>query len=299
MTRNGRSEIVVGIDGSPEALNATRWAAAEATARHFGVVLVRALPWPFIDVPLGPDLDGAIETQEREAAGGELTEAEAMLRAVTPDLNVRWVMDLANPAQLLFDASDRAAMIVIGSRGRNSLMGTLAGSAAVQVASHSTVPVVVVRGDRAPGGNVVVGVDGSPDSAEAIAFAFDVAARRNAPLVAVHTWSHPISTGPGDMLPLVVKMHQEAEDRMVAEALAGWAEKYPDVVVTRQVSRGHPAHALVDASAGAQLTVIGSRGHGGFAGLLLGSVGLSLLHHARCPVAVVRTTETGRGDVDE
>lgn len=293
-------EIVVGIDGSAYALAAAEWAAREADSRGLAIVLVRALSWPFLDAPVGSDLTGPIESGEREAANADLAQAETRVHEAAPGVDVRRIVDLANPALLLFEASDDAAMIVVGERGRSSLVGVLAGSTAIQVATHATVPVVVVRGHTAPTGGIVVGVDDSPGSAGAIGYAFDVAARRNAPLLAVHTWSHPISTGPGDMLPLVVEGHQEAEDRMVAEALAGWSGRYPGVEVRRQTTRGHPVRTLERASAAAQLVVVGSRGHGGFAGLLLGSVGMALLHRAQCPVAIVRPAavpdSAGTGD---
>ena len=115
---------------------------------------------------------------------------------------------------------------------------------------------------------------------------------RRADLVAVHAWLHPVSAGPGDMLPLVYDPDALADEerRLLGESLAGWAERYPNVVVHRELVRNRPGHALVERSAAAQLVVVGARGRGGFTGLLLGSVSQTLIHHAACPVAVVRAT---------
>jgi nucleotide-binding universal stress UspA family protein len=133
----------------------------------------------------------------------------------------------------------------------------------------------------------VVGVDGSPTSEAALAFAFEAADLHGVPLLAVHTWtdyqieSTMTAVLEGDAI-------DADERRLLAERLAGWGEKFPDVAVTRLVTRYRPARTLLEQSAHAQLVVVGSRGRGGLAGMLLGSVSHALLHHAVCPVAVVR-----------
>ncbi|WP_007027177.1 universal stress protein, partial [Saccharomonospora iraqiensis] len=157
--------------------------------------------------------------------------------------------------------------------------GALAGSTAVGTASHAVAPVVVVRsraeGEEPPGdGPIVVGVDGSPLSGRAVGYAFEEAAVRRAPLVAVHARAD-VPEGPRDPL---------------AVGLAGWREKYPDVAVHPVTVREKPRPALLDHSATARLLVVGSRGLGGFRGLLLGSTSQALMHHARCPVMIVRPT---------
>jgi nucleotide-binding universal stress UspA family protein len=146
----------------------------------------------------------------------------------------------------------------------------------------------VARADVPDDRPVVVGVDGSPTSEVALAFAYDEADRRGVALVAVHTWLD-------DMLePTLAAMIDwdaiETDERaLLAERLAGWSEKHPDVEVRRLVTRDRPARVLVEESVGAQLVVVGSRGRGGVTGLLLGSVAHALLHHAHCPVAVARS----------
>jgi nucleotide-binding universal stress UspA family protein len=142
----------------------------------------------------------------------------------------------------------------------------------------------------------VLGVDGSPNNNAAIGFAFEEAALRGVPLTALHAWSHPVSTGPGDMLPVVYDVGEvESEEaRLLSEALAGWGDKFPDVVVDRKLVHGGARKALIDAAHEAQLLVVGGRGRGGFTGLLLGSVSQAALHHAVCPVAIIRSRHPGQ-----
>ena len=205
-------------------------------------------------------------------------------------LDVEQQLIVGFPIPVLTAESERAQLVVIGDRGLGGVTGLLLGSVATALAAHAESPVVVVRGDDEdpdPSAPIVVGVDGSPVSEAALAFAFDAAAARGVPLVAVHTW-WDVSVDPA-MAPLLDwDAIERDERRLLAERLAGWGEKYPDVRVQRVVLRDRPAHALVEQSRGAQLVVVGSRGRGGFTGLLLGSVSHAVLQRAQCPVAVVR-----------
>jgi len=158
------------------------------------------------------------------------------------------------------------------------------------LAAHAQCPVVVVRGPEPddPMSPIVVGVDDTPVSEAAIAFAFQAAADRGVPLIAVHTWWDTFL----DQSPAVLFRDEEQvyAQEQLAERLAGWSEKYPQVEVSRVVTRDRPAHLLLEQSRDAQLVVVGSRGHGEFAGLVLGSVSNALVHKAGCPVAVVRSS---------
>ncbi|MHA6781780.1 universal stress protein [Pseudonocardia saturnea] len=185
--------------------------------------------------------------------------------------------------------ADRAQVVVIGDRGLSRVEGLLAGSVSVALTTHATCPVVVVRGpDRETVSlPVVVGVDGSPTSESAVGFAYEAAASRRVGLVAVHVWSETVADAELAAL-LDQQAIEDGEHRLLAERLAGWAEKFPDVVVERVVTRDGPAHALLAQASRAQLVVVGSRGRGEFAGLVLGSVSNALLHRAPCPVAVAR-----------
>jgi nucleotide-binding universal stress UspA family protein len=187
--------------------------------------------------------------------------------------------------------------MVLGSRGRGQVEGLLAGSVTVALAAHAACPVVVVRGDErdpadAVGLPVVVGVDGTPVSEAAIAFAFEAAAARAVPLVAVHVWTELAVTRAMEPYVDWDAIRQEEKqrlDRGLGDLLAQWSDKHPDVPVRRIIAHDRPGRYLVEQSGEAQLVVVGSRGHGELAGLVLGSVSNALVHRARCPVAVVRS----------
>ncbi|HWI00152.1 MAG TPA: universal stress protein [Propionibacteriaceae bacterium] len=155
--------------------------------------------------------------------------------------------------------------------------------------SHAACPVVVVRGQNWTGATrpVVVGVDGTEVNEAAIAFAFRAAADRDVSLVAVHSWWDTF-LDPGLDAQLFRDEDQVYEQELLSERLSGWSEKYPRVKVRRVVVPDRPAHVLIQHSRQAQLVVAGSRGHGEFTGLVLGSVSNALVHQAACPVAIVR-----------
>jgi nucleotide-binding universal stress UspA family protein len=150
---------------------------------------------------------------------------------------------------------------------------------------------VVVRNRVAEEGPVVVGVDGSPASESAIGFAFEAASTRNAPLTAVLSWTDVLveSAFQATRFSMDWSEVEDEQQRLLAERMAGWQEKYPDVVVERVVVRDRPVRALVRAAQHARLLVVGSHGRGGFTGMLLGSTSQALVHHSPCPVAVVRS----------
>ncbi|RSM44820.1 universal stress protein [Amycolatopsis balhimycina DSM 5908] len=187
---------------------------------------------------------------------------------------------------LLIAKSRRAALLVVGDRG----LGRVAG-----LTAHADCPVVVVRGEQPSesDGPVVVGVDGSQSGEAALEFAFRTADLREALLIAVHAWTD--SALDAGLVPLLSWDDVEtAEHPLLAEWLAGWSEKYPDVVVQRVVVRDRPAHAVIEqaTAAAARLVVVGSHGRTGVTAR--GSVSHAVLHHAPCPVAVVRPERTPR-----
>ena len=164
----------------------------------------------------------------------------------------------------------------------------LAGSTAVALAAHAECPVVVVRG-RPAGEAVVVGVDASPGSDAAIGFGFEEAAARSVPVVAVLAWQEFLVDSVFAREPVGWQVTTgEGQWHLLAQRMAGWQQKYPDVTVVQMVVRDRPAHTLLDMAGNAQLLVVGSRGHGGFSGMLLGSTSQALVYHSPCPVAVVR-----------
>ncbi|HZE29916.1 MAG TPA: universal stress protein [Actinoallomurus sp.] len=281
--------IVVGADGSDHGLRAVEWATEEAARRKLPLrILYAEAPWLY-DMPVDPRL---VAVRKWLLAGDEelLDQAVARARERAPDVLVEAESVPGPASQVLLEKAKDAAMVVLGSRGAGTVAGLLLGSTALQVVTHSPVPAVVVRDlEPAVRREVAVGVDGSEAVGSAIGFAFEEASLRNARLRVVHVWTHPASAGPGTMQPLVYdpQIVGEEEHRALEESLAVWREKYPDVEVVPEVVQGHPARILGGVSARADLLVVGTRGRGGFSGLLLGSVSHALLHYAHCPVAVV------------
>jgi nucleotide-binding universal stress UspA family protein len=282
--------IVVGVDGSTSALDAVKWAAQECARHRVPLRLVHGFLLPTRGYPeiimTGNEVRQAMENQARQW----LEAAAETARAAAPDVVVETALVLEGPVPLLVDESGEARLVVLGSQGLGGFTGLLVGSTAVALAAHGKCPVVVVRGTAVADGPVVVGVDGSPASEAAIAFAFEAASMRGAPLTAVMTWTDFLVDSAYDEARLAIDWEQvaEAELRLLAQRLAGWQEKFPDVRVDRLVLRDRPVRALLRLAEKAQLLVVGSRGHGGFTGMLLGSTSQALVHHSPCPIAVVR-----------
>ena len=282
--------VVVGIDGSEHARRAADWAATEADRRHAELRLVHAYSLPvagYAGYSMAPDDLGTIMRVEGAAM---LRKIAADLRVDHPNLAVTSRLFQGDAVVALRSESDHARLTVVGSRGTGRLTGALLGSVALAISSHGTAPVAVIPAEG-PGGDaagpVVVGVDGSATSEAAIGFAFDDAAVRGVPLLAVHTWNAGRSAPAGAAATDSTEV-EEGERAMLSEQLAGWRDKYPDVDVRPIVERGRPTATLLQYAQRAQLVVVGSRGRGGFAGMVLGSTSHSLITHAICPVIVVR-----------
>lgn len=279
--------VIAGVDGSPPSRAAAEQAAAAAACRNVPLFLIHGYLHPFrygvpIDpyaIQLPPPSDDAIRMLDNLAAE---------LRARWPGLTVQTRQIPGGPAAALVELSQEAQLVVVGSRGYGGFAGLLLGSVSSQVATHAHCPVLVIRPPDLPvptTGPVVVGVDGSPGSQLALAFAADEAALRGDSLTVLHAWSAPDERRSG-------YAEAEAEARKAAEALLATAvgeirHRHPDLVVEeRAVQAPDPERVLLDVSGDAALVVVGSRGRGGFTGLLLGSVSQALVHHSRCPVVV-------------
>ena len=302
----GVPPVVVGTDGSPESWRAIHAAAWEATARRVPLVVVHGYPadpyswYGWAPLYVGPAFD------PRESASAMVEETANEIRAAYPELTVMTDVRVGTGSHALISASPDAALVVVGSRGHGGFAGLSIGSVAAQTAAHAASPVLVVRPiedpasgtaepvDAAPAATrdrpVLVGVDGSPISEAAIEFACEEARLRGVPVLAIYVWWQiPTHTfGPDQPGRFGLQQASEEADRLLAEMMAPWMTKYPDVHVELRTVQGfNPSQELIEASREAGLVVVGSRGRGGFAGLLLGSVGRDLTGHAHCPVAVV------------
>ncbi|MGC5022345.1 universal stress protein [Micromonospora sp. DT47] len=285
--------VVVGVDGSEPALRAIRLAATEAARRHRPLRVVHGFIWPLLRVPVDPGAGAPPGGGLRHQAEHLVEEAVAEAERTAPGVRVTGEIIDGEASAVLLGESPTAAMIVLGDRGLGGFAALILGSVAIQVGTYADCPVLVARGEEHPDGPVVVGVDGSPASRAAVEFAAEQASVHGTALRAVHAYTHPVSGGPGDMQPLV---HDETqlrgeEERVLAESLAGLQERYPDVPISLDLVRERPVAALTAASERARLVVVGGRGHGELAGLLLGSVSHAVLHRSTCPVAVVRTPD--------
>lgn len=287
--------VVVGVDGSGAALRAARWAS----------VVAERLSAPLLIMHAGPSLGhnptdaiaqlkaGAIVAQ-RESAMSILDSAEHAVRAQSNALHVMRADVTAPAEEVLVELSRAARMIVVGSDEVSLGSAILLGSTTTIVATNSVCPVVAWRGDAITPTTrpIVVGVDGDRDSQMAISAAFDTAHRLGAGIIAVHAWS--TRRGPAVVtLPSVIdwKEVESGERKRLSERLNPWRQRYPDVDVKCVVEMEKPSRALLRHVRGAQLVVVGSRGRGLFAGAVLGSTGLNLLHHSAIPVMICRPAE--------
>ena len=298
MTRLARP-IVVGVDTSAQTragvTAAIELGAWEAARHDVGLHLVRGyeISPPWSDTDHGASLDSL----GREASGQLLEQAVNGAAAAHPTLVVRGSLRPGSAAHVLVAASAAAELLVLCADARLHYGGLQAGLVSVQVVAHALAPVIVVgpARERSPDDSqralVVVGVDGSPDCVDAIAFAFAEAQARDGRVHAVYvTDQRPRPASAGDSRPSPDRS-RVAVHAMLAEATDTMQRKFPDVPVTFDaVDAANPVRALNDAGARADLIVVGARGHGGFPSLLLGSVSDGLVRYARCQVVIARAS---------
>lgn len=279
------------VDGSRASEAAVAWATREALMRQLPITLLHVVEQIVVGWPVG-QMFLEMPQWQKENAQHVIDRALEIFSATVGDSDsprVHTEVVYSKVVSTLIDASKGARMIVVGSQGLGALGRLLLGSVSTGVVHHAHCPVAVIHSQQgvSPGVNsaVLLGIDGSPAADAATGLAFDEASRRGVELVALHAWSD-VAVFPA----LGMDWHERESQgqEVLAERLAGWQEQYPDVRVKRSLVCDQPARWLLDESEHAQLVVVGSRGRGGFPGMLLGSVSSAVAQSARVPVIIVR-----------
>ena len=279
------STVVVGFDGSDLARRAVRFGAEEASRRGATLQVVHAvrapLPEPVFTPMSVPVPEFVTEETMSQAAEDHLADVAAEIRRDWPELEVVTHVRIGRPVDVLAD--EPGDLLVLGSSGRTGIAEMFLGSTAIELVATAGRPVIVTRSGPVDG-RVVVGVDGSDTSTDAIAFAFEHAARHGREVHAIHAFN---DAGWAE-LPEPDVDHVRADlSKLLDEQLAPHAGRWPDVRVSHEVVFDAPARALLQAADGAALVAVGSHGRGAVTRAILGSVSHAVLHHAPCPVAVV------------
>lgn len=291
--------VVVGVDGTDSSRHALEWSAHQATLRGLGVRIVAAAS-PLATESFG--VWGGVEERSDDSPGAGarrlLDHAHDWTVRLFPELAVQTRLSFDRPAEALITeaGSPGVVAVVVGSRGLSGIAAAFVGSVGIELAARAPVPVIVLPRDHASAhgvrSRVIVGVDGSEPSRRALEFAFSQAEFADTDLVAVSAWQPLVAfaaaTGPIPPELFDDATAAEAARHALDEELTDLRLLRPNVRVHTRVVRAHPVVALLEEATPADLIVVGSRGRGGFRGLLLGSVSHSVLHGARGPVAILR-----------
>ncbi|GGS96951.1 universal stress protein [Nonomuraea spiralis] len=277
--------IVVGVDGSPTGLLSVDWAAKEAVLRGVPLTVAHVVP-DWVCHPL-PGRYAEVGKWMRDGAREILADAERQAREQGAEVTTELVP--GDPRAALIKTAEEAELLVVGSRGLGGVRGLLLGSVAHGVAAHAPIDVVLVRDPPAvPRGEIVAGVDGSEGGRRALEFAFAEAELRGARLRAVQAWAWPRPSG---FEPADPEAEREAREALRLNLLVP-RQCHPSVEVIEDVVHGHPVEVLREAASGADLLVVGTRGQGTLKGMIMGSVSQAMLHHAPCPMAIVKVTSS-------
>ncbi|MGZ8747796.1 MAG: universal stress protein [Mycobacterium sp.] len=284
--------ILVGVDGSPESEAAIRWATSEAIMRDQPLTLMHAVPPVVVSWPVAY-LEASFAKSQEASAREVIETAQKTVQASAGKSQpppLRTEMRHTDAPSALVVGSRDAYMTVVGSRGMGALGRAFLGSVSSGLVHHGHGPIAIIHAEESQAPDVaspvLLGIDGSPASEDATALAFDEASRRGVDLVALHAWS---DVGVLPVLGMDWHKYEDEGHEVLAERLAGWQERYPDVHVERRIVCDQPARWLVDESQQAQLVVVGSHGRGGFSGMMLGSVSSKVAQAAKSPVIVVRS----------
>lgn len=284
--------ILVGVDGSPESEAAIRWATNEAIMRDQPLTLMHAIPPVVVSWPVAYLEVSFVESQEvsaREVIEKAQKTVQASAGQSQPPPVCIEMRHADAPSALVIGSRD-AYMTVVGSRGMGALGRAILGSVSSGLVHHGHGPIAIIHAEESQtpdvASPVLLGIDGSPASEDATTLAFDEASRRGVDLVALHAWS---DVGVLPVLGMDWHKYEDEGHEVLAERLAGWQERYPDVHVVRRIVCDQPARWLIDESRQAQLVVVGSHGRGGFSGMMLGSVSSKVAQAAKVPVIVVRS----------
>lgn len=285
--------VMVAIEGHWTDDRVLHWAAREAAYRRRPLVVVHVWEWSSVDRAAL-----ALNEDELSAAGYAPTPEERVVhdavvsvRKDFPALRVTAELGYGRVTPMLLDAADGASMLVLGARGSGGFAGLRLGSVSAQVAAHALAPVAVVGGDDDgdDGRPVIVGVDGSALSDKALWLGIAEARRTGGALIAVHGYRlPPLAATYNPSHGVDVESHRLNAEEVLDRALHDVEAEATDVKIERRTVPGPPARTLLDASVDAAALVVGCRGLGGFAGLLLGSVSQQVVAHAHCPVIVAR-----------
>ena len=279
--------VVVGVDPSGSSDEAIGWAADEAARRGTELILAHSVPPPstmFAEQNVTP---------ERMWRAGEalLLARRDDVHERHPELTVHVELTRAGRNEALLEQAQRAALVVVGSRQRGPSGRLLLGSTSHFMVTHCRIPVAVVRhratDPRAP---IVVGIDGTDASRDALRYAFARAAEGAVPLLVLHAWQadFPVGYGRHDVDGDDLTELRLAAEATVAAEVARVAPEHPAVEVRSAAVQGAPTVVLADAAPDAQLLVVGSHGRGAWDRFVLGSVSTNLLYVVGRPLVIVR-----------
>lgn len=303
-TGSRRLGVVVAYDGSPQSQGAVRWAALEAARRGRPVQVVHVVDFSGAAVDILSAQAGDWRGSALEAGRAVADEGLVLARQAAPGVPGLAIAEIGAPVEVFVEASRHADVVVVGTRGRGDFSAAWLGSVSTAVAAHAFSPVVIVQGDRPPAAGpsspVVVGVDGSGASDRAVDLAAAMAAETAASLHVVTVWTGLSRDGrvtalaSGMSTDVFSSAARGRAEQVADRAVARAREAHPELDVRRVVVEGYPAQALAEAAEDAALIVVGSRGRGALAGLVLGSVSHGVAHAASCPVMVVRAPKAPR-----